>query len=103
VIFIDIATSALWSVYASPNMIRIIKSRRIRWVGHVALTEGKKNVMMWKPEERRPLGSPRHKWEDNIIMDLKSIEWEGVDWLYMAQDRDRWWAFVNTVMNLGVP
>jgi hypothetical protein len=56
-----------------------------------------------KPEGKRPLGRPRHIWEDNIRMDLREIRWEGVDWLHLAHDRDWWWAFVNMVMNLWVP
>jgi hypothetical protein len=54
------------------------------------------------PEGRRPLGRPRRRWEDNIKMDLKEVGWEGVDWIHMAQDRDRWLAVVNAVMNLRV-
>jgi hypothetical protein len=57
--------------------------------------------LVGKPEVKRPLGRPRHKWEDNIKIDLKEIGWEGVDWIYVAQDRDWWWwVLVNTVMNL---
>jgi hypothetical protein len=56
-----------------------------------------------KPEGKRPLGRPRHRWVDNINMDLREIEWDGVDWIYLAQDRDQWRAVVNMVMNLRVP
>jgi hypothetical protein len=61
------------------------------------------NILIGKPEEKRPLGRSRHRWEDNIRMDLREIRWEGVDWIHLAQDRDWWWALVNMVMNLKVP
>jgi len=92
-------------LYSLPNIVRVVKSRRIRWAGHVALMgdgRGVHRVLVGKPEGKRPLGRPRHRWEDNIKMDL----WEvggGGDWMELAQDRDRWWALVNTVMNLQVP
>jgi hypothetical protein len=60
-------------------------------------------VLMGKPERNRPLGRPRHRWEDNIKMDLQEMECEGMDWIDVAQDRDRWQALVNAVMNLQVP
>jgi hypothetical protein len=56
-----------------------------------------------KPEGGRPLGRPRRRWEDNIKMDLREVEWEGMDWIKVAQDMDRWRALVYTVMNLRVP
>jgi hypothetical protein len=59
-------------------------------------------VLMGKPEEKRLLGRPRRKWEDGIRMDLREIGWGRVDWIQLAQDRDRWWALVNTVINLRV-
>jgi hypothetical protein len=61
------------------------------------------NILVWKPEERRPLGRPRRRWEDNIKMDLREIGFGDVDWTHLAQDRDRWRGLVNTVMNLRVP
>jgi hypothetical protein len=61
------------------------------------------NILVGKPEEKRPLGRRRRKWEDNIRMDLREIGWEGVDCMYLTQDRDKWWAVVNTVMNLLTP
>jgi hypothetical protein len=61
------------------------------------------NILVGKPEGRRPLGRPRHRWEDNIKMDLREIGFGNVDWIHLAQDRDRWRALVNTVMNLQVP
>jgi hypothetical protein len=60
-------------------------------------------IMVGKPEGKRPLGRPRHRWEDNIRMDLREIGWGGVDWIDLAQDRDRWRALANTIMNLWVP
>jgi hypothetical protein len=60
-------------------------------------------ILVRRPEGTRPLGRPRHRWEDNILMDLKEIGFGDVDWIHSAQDRDTWWAFVNTVMNLWVP
>jgi hypothetical protein len=92
-------------LYSSPNIIRQIKSRRMRWVGHVAHMEEERNVyqvLMEKPEGKRPLGRPRNRWEDGIRMDPRDIGWGRVEWTQSAQDRDRWWALVNTVINLRV-
>jgi len=83
-----------------------MKSRRTRWVGHVArIGEGRGvyRVLVGKPEGRRPLGRPRRRWEDNIRMDLREVEYGCVDWMELAQDRDRWCALVSAVMNLRVP
>jgi hypothetical protein len=88
------------------NIIRTIKSRRMRWAGHVAHMGGKRNayrILVGKPEGKRPLGRQRRRWMDNIKMDLREIGWDGVDWVNLAQDRDQWRALVNTVMNLRVP
>jgi len=60
-------------------------------------------MLFGKPEERRPLGKPKHRWEDNIRMDLKEIGWKGMDWIHLAHDRNQWWVLVNTVMNLWAP
>jgi len=60
-------------------------------------------VLVGKHEGRRPLGRPRRRWEDNIKMDLQEVECGGMDWIDVAQERDRWWALVNGVTNLGVP
>jgi hypothetical protein len=84
----------------------MIKSRRMRWEGHVARMEEKRNtyrILVGKPEGKRPLGRPRRRWVDNIKMDLGEIGWDGVDWIDLAQDRDQWRALVNTTMNLRVP
>jgi hypothetical protein len=60
-------------------------------------------ILVGKPEEKRPLGRPRSRWEDNIRMNLREIGWGGMDWIDLAQDRDQWRALVNTVINLRVP
>jgi hypothetical protein len=89
-------------LYSSPDIIRQIKSRRMRWAGHVArMGEGRNvyRVLLGKPEGKRPLGRPMHRWEDGMKMDLREIGWEVVEWIRLAQDRDRWWALVNEVMN----
>jgi hypothetical protein len=96
----------LHNLYSSPSIIRIIKSRRMKWVGHVARIGEKRNVcrlLVGKPEGKRPLGRQRRKWIDNIKMDLLEIGWGGVDLIGLAQDRYRWRALVNAVMNLRVP
>jgi hypothetical protein len=93
-------------LYSSPNILRIIKSRRVRWEGHVARMGEKINayrLLVGKPEGKRTLGRPRLRWVDSIKMDLLEIGWGGVDWIGLAQDRDKWRALVNMVMNLRVP
>jgi hypothetical protein len=92
-------------LYSSPNIIRIIKARRMRRARHVARI-GKKNVYMLlvgKPKERGPLGRPRRRWADNIRMDLIEVRWGDVGWIGLAQDKDRSRALVNSVLNLWVP
>jgi hypothetical protein len=84
----------------------MIKSRRMRWTGHVTRMGEKRNayrILVGKPEGKTPLGRPRRMWVDNIKMDLKEMVWYGVDWIDLAQDRDQWMALVYTVMNLRVP
>jgi len=93
-------------LYPSLNIVRVIKSRRMRWVGHVARMgerRGVYRVLVGKPEGKRPLGRPRHRWEDNIKIDLQEVGCGGMDWIKLAQDRDRWRALVNAVMNLRIP
>jgi hypothetical protein len=91
--------------FISPDTIRQIKSRRLRWAGHVACMGEERNVyrvLVGKSEGKRPLGRPRHRWEDGIKMDLREIGWGAVEWIHLAEDRDLWWALVNAVMNLRV-
>jgi hypothetical protein len=93
----------LHSPNSSANIISVIKSRRLRWAGHVArMGEGRVvyRVLVGKPESKRPLGRPRHRWEDNINTDLRKIGIDGANWIRLAQDRVQCRAFVNTVMNL---
>jgi hypothetical protein len=90
----------------SSSIIRIIKSRRMRWAEHVARMGEKRNayrLLMGKPEGKRPLRTPRHRWVHSIKMDLGGIGKGGVDWIGLAQDRDTWRAFVNAKVNLQVP
>jgi hypothetical protein len=93
-------------LYLFPHIIRQIKSRRMRWAGHVArMGEERKKVnrvLVGNPKGKRQLGRPRRRWEDGIRMYLKETGWGSVGWIYLAQERDRLRAFVNTVMNLRV-
>jgi hypothetical protein len=96
------------SLYSSPNIVRVVKLRRMRWAGHVARMgegegRGTYRVLVERPEGKRPLGRLRHMWEDNIKMDIEEIGIDGANWIRLAQDRVQWRAFVNTVMNLGFP
>jgi hypothetical protein len=95
----------LHDLYFSPSIIRIIKARKMRWAGHIAQIGEKRNayrLLVGKPEGRRPLGRPRRKWWDNIRMDVVGVGWGNVDSIGLAQDRDRWRALVNSVLNLRV-
>jgi hypothetical protein len=88
------------------RMKLVIKSRRMRWAGHVARMGEKRNayrILVGKPEGKRPRGRPRRRWVDNIKMARREISWDGVAWIDLTQDRDQWRALVNTVMNLRVP
>jgi hypothetical protein len=92
-------------LYSSPDINRQIKSRIMRWVEHVArMGEGRNvyRVLVGKREGKGPLGRPRHRWEDGLKLDLGKIGWEGVEWIHLARDRNRWWAVVNAVVNLPV-
>jgi hypothetical protein len=88
----------LHNLYSSPNIIRMIKSRRMTWVGHVARMVDKRMILVGKPDGKRPLGRPRRRWVDDIKMDLREM-----DWIDLHQDMDQWRALVNTVMKLQVP
>ena len=93
-------------LHSSPNIVRVIKSRRMRWVGHAALMgeeRGVYRVLVGKPEGRRPLGRPRRRWVDNIRIDLEEVGCGYMDWIGLAQDKDRWRTLVSVVMNLRVP
>ena len=93
-------------LYSSPNIVRMIKSRRMRWAGHVARMaeeRGVYGVLVGKPEGRRPLGRPRRRWVANIRMDLQEVGCRYMDWIGLALDRERWRTLVSAVMNLGVP
>ena len=91
-------------LYSSPNMARVIKSIRMRWAGHVPRKEESVyRVLVGKPEGKRQYGRPGCRWEDNIKMDLQEVGCVGMDWIDLAQDRERWRALVNFVMNLRVP
>ena len=94
------------NMYSSPNIVRVVISRRMRWAGHVARIRERRGVyrvLVGKPKRKTPLGRPRRRWEDNIKMDLQEIRYGGMDWIELVQDRDRWRRLVNTVMNLRVP
>jgi hypothetical protein len=91
---------------SSPSIIRRIKSRKMRWAGHVARMDEKRNayrLLVGKPEGKRPLGRPKRRWVDNIRMDLGEVGWGDVDWIGLAKDRNRWRALANSVLNFRVP
>jgi len=90
----------------SPNIIWVIKLRRMRWVGHIACMgerRGIYRVLVGKPEGKRQLGRPKIRWKDNIKMDLQEVGYGGTDWIELAQDRNRWQTLVTVTMNLRVP
>jgi len=87
-------------------MMMMIKLRRMRWAGHVArmgVEKGVYRVLVGKPEGRRPVGRPRRRWVYNIRMDLQEVRCGYMDWIGLAQYRDRWRTLVSAVMNLRVP
>ena len=93
-------------LYSSPDVVWVIKSRRMSWAGHVVHMGERRciyKVLVGKPEGKRPIGRPRHRWEYNIKMDIQEVRCRVMDWIELAQDRDRWWSLVNAVMNLCVP
>jgi len=92
-------------LYYLPNIVRVVKSRRMRWAGHVARMgedRGVHSVLVGKPEGKRPLGRPRRRWENNIKMDLQEVERGRGDWLELPEDRDRWRALAGTVRDFRV-
>jgi hypothetical protein len=92
-------------LYSSTNIFRVTKSRRIRCTGHVMRMRkrsGVYRVLVGKPEGQKPFGRPRRRWKDNINTDLRELRYGGIDWIDLAQDRNRWRALVNAVMNLHV-
>ena len=93
-------------LYCSPNIVRAIKSRRMRWAGHVARMgeeRGAYRVLVGKLEGRRPQGRHRRRWVDNIRMNLQEVGCGYMDWIWLARDRDRWRTLMSAVMNLRVP
>jgi hypothetical protein len=96
----------LSNLYASQNIIRVIKLKRMQWAEHLTCMDENRNtfnILVRKPGGKRPFERSRPRWEENVKMDLVEIGWEFVDWILLAQDVDQWWALVNTVMNLQVP
>jgi hypothetical protein len=94
------------NLYSSPNIVRVTESRRMRWAGHVARMgerRGVYRVLVGRPEGKKTLVRPRRRWENNINMDFREISIEGANWIRLAEDRVRWRAFVNRVMNVRVP
>jgi hypothetical protein len=92
--------------YSLSNNVRVLKSRRMRWAGQVARMgeeRGVHRVLVGKPNGKRPLGRPRRRWEDNIMMDLQTVGEGRGDWMHLTQYRDRWWAIVSTVRDFRVP
>jgi hypothetical protein len=95
----------LHDLYSLPNIVRVTKSRRTRWAGHVVRTgeeRGVFRVLMGKPEGKRPLGRPRRRWEGNIRVDLQDVACGVMDWIGLTQNGDTWRAIVNAVMNFRV-
>jgi hypothetical protein len=92
-------------LYSSTNIMRVIKSRRMKWVGHAARMGKRKvaySVLVGKPKGERPLGRTRRRWQENSKLDLKEVRWGGLNWIDLAQDRDRWRALVHAVRNVRV-
>jgi hypothetical protein len=102
----DMSQGELNDLYSLSSIVRVVKSRRMRWAGHVARIgkdKGVHRVLVGKPEGKRPLGRPRRRWEDNIKMDVQEVGGCRGDWMDLAQDRDGWREFVGTVRKFRVP
>jgi hypothetical protein len=101
----NLQSDELQSLYSIPNIVRVIKSRRMRWAGHVARMGWRDvyRILVGRPEGKRPVGKPSRRWEDNVKLDLSDIEIDGANWIQLAQHRVQWRDFVNTVMNLRLP
>jgi len=100
------AIAIKYDVYSLPNIVRVVKSRRMRWAGHVARMgedRGVQRVLVGKPEGKRPLGRPRRRWKDNINMYLQEVGGGRGHWMELAKYRDRWRALVGTVRDFRVP
>ena len=96
----------LIDLHSSPNIVRVIKWRIMRWAGHVARRveeSGVYRVLVGRPEGKRPPRRPRRRWVDNIRLDLREVGCGYMDWIGLAQGRDRWRTLVSAVMNLRVP
>ena len=104
--WVAVGKAASYQILTTLSIIQVVKSRRMRWAGHVArMGEGRgvHRVLVGKPEGKRPLGRPRRRWQDNIKMDLQEVGGGRGDWMELAQDRDGWRALVGTVRNFRVP
>ena len=100
----NLHSADLQALYSSPYIIRNLKSRRLRWAGHVARMEKFRNAfLVGKPEIKCPLGRPRRRWEDNIKMDLREVGCDPGGWIALAEDRDQWRAYERAVIKLRVP
>ena len=103
---VELRNEELNDLYSLPNIVRVVKSRRMRWAGHVVRMgedRGVHRVLVGKPEGKRPLGRPRRRWEDNIKMDLQEVGGGHRNWMELAQGRDGWRALVGTLRNFRVP
>jgi hypothetical protein len=99
----ELRNEELNDLYSLSNIFRVIKSRRTKWAVHVAHMgerRGVYRILVWKPEGKRPLRRPRRRWEDNNKMDFQEVGRGVMDWIELAQDRDRWRALLNAVINL---
>ena len=99
-------TEELYALYSLSKTIRVIELRRMRWTRHVAGAWNRRDarrILVERPGVKTRLGRTRHRWENNIKLDLQAVGWGGMEWIAMPQDRDRWRAFVNAVLNIWVP